>query len=160
MDNMELVELLVCKNDDILIKNVSLSSVANMYSLTIYDYLTLIKYLLKKNIKDAYIIKSMSLFKENSYYMTNTKILVTRNEYEKIKKLIFDFSYTCCSNIGIDKFKKLGLSSSSEIELEEQIFKKTDTYSCFYKKEDKWYQKISDVLIDEEDKQKKYKLIK
>ena len=164
MSKFELVELLTCKNNKILIEGMDLSTLTNMYYLSEYDFLTLLRFYFKSNIKniDSYIINDTytdEYLSKNIYNFKNGELLVSIDKYKEMKKKVFDFAYIYCSNIGNDNFKRLGIISSNEFELEYELTKKLDTYSCIYKKEDRWFQKISNILIDEEDKQKRFRLI-
>lgn len=171
MEKNEMKKLLSYEDKKILLDGFDLVDIANMYDLSIVNFLELFRYYLKEN--QAYL--------ESGYYIGATEvttlespdklpelkrigeILVPDYSYETMKKLIFDFAYTKCSNLGDNSFGCWGLSSveSWTTRFNYQLSEKNpQNYSCFYaSSKGGWNQKISKIKIDKEDQEKRYSLI-
>ena len=163
-----MTRLLTINNDKLMIEGYDLAEIANMYEFSVSDFLTLFSLYLKLNqdkLKGGY-----KLFNGKSEIFTPTttfetypygEILVANEEYEDMKRRIFDFAYINCSNIGETDFRWWGLDCAKEYDLERKIQMTGMTYSCIYRSmRSGWNQKVSDIAIDKIDQEKRYALLR
>lgn len=172
MEKKDLMKLLTVSDKKLMIEGEDLVEIANMYHLSVDNFLELFKYYLKENqalLESGYYIGSTEVtMLEDPSQLTTLKstgeILVPANGYEAMKKQIFDFAYTKCSNLGDSSFGCWGLSSVEawttrfSYQISDQNSK---NYSCIYaSSKGGWNQKVSNVPIDKVDQEKRYSLIK
>lgn len=167
--NME--KLLSYEDDKLIIEGRNLIDIANMYKLSVPDFLELFKLYLnftrKENgVKNCIInITEANIFTENissSEKKISGEILVPTESYEDMKKILFDFAYTKCSEYGNRYRDCWGLNNVETWEpaFASQLTKDEEVYSCIYKVSNGWNQLISDLSINQIDKEKMYSLIK
>lgn len=171
MEKQEMEKLLTYEDKKIILDGFNLVEIADMYHLSVVDFLSLFKYYLQEN----------QAFLESGYYIGSTEaalltdpmqpvtlktsgeILVPADGYEAMKKQVFDFAYTKCSNQGDNSFGCWGLSSVEAwtTRFTHQIKERNpEYYSCFYtSSRGGWNQKISKIKIDKEDQTKRYALM-
>ena len=169
MENKDLEKLITYKNGELLLDGFNLEKAANMFKFSVKDYLKLFKmYLIAKNdwVNDKYIIsyKERDVFDRNSniiYEKNNGVLLVSKDDYENMKKKAFVFAYKYCSDISRNNFIVHKLNEGSEKQLIKVIEICKENYSCIYKNSFYgWNQKVSPIKIDNEDLERRYSLIK
>ena len=171
MKKTEMTKLLTLENGKLMLDGYDLVEIANMYHLSVGAFFELLKYYFIVNqgqLRGELILTSTQneLTKPLKYVSdfidgSNKEILVDGEEYEDIKKRIFDFAYTYCSDVGDTKFDSWGLVYADEHKLKKCISNVGTTYSCIYRSFRKgWNQKVSNVPIDREDQAKRFALIK
>lgn len=171
MEKTEMLKLLSYEDNKILLDGYDLVEIANMYNLSVVNFLELFRYYLKENqalLESGYYIghTEATMLEDPSQLSTlktTGEILVPANGYEAMKKQIFDFAYTKCSNLGDSSFGCWGLSSVEAwtTRFSYQISERNPkNYSCFYtSSKGGWNQKISNIAIDKEDQEKRYSLL-
>lgn len=167
MENQELRKLLSYEKGKLMLEGHDLKELANMYHLSVYEFFTLFEmYLIRNNekLKGNCIIKEkreVILTPTSIQYPNNVEMLVSGEEYEDMKRKIFDFAYTKCSNLGDQAFDFWGLDCSEEYDLIRKINGSSSKYSCIYKSSRiGWNQKVSSLDIDIEDQEKRFALIR
>ena len=167
--NIEFKELLVYKNDRALLDGVNLAKVTNMYDMTEYDFLLLLKIYLRNNIdifKGAYIATRDTdtyIPKDPIYkirYTVGGKILVDEKAYEDYKRRIFDFAYTRCNALADKCNSKYIIKEGNELEVQREMDKEYDTYTCFYRSSGKvWNYLKSNIPIDRDEQERMYETL-
>lgn len=165
---MEMKKLISYENSKIFVEGERLSDVANMYYMTLSDYLDLCKFYLSlfdEEISYPYqLTQSSSQIKDAGCccrFVRHGGIYVLENGYEDLKKRLFDLAYMCCSEIN----DKEVIETRKNIELYDDDFRQSiihfgDTYtSCYKSLNGKWEQVITSTPIDIKDKEKRYSLI-
>ena len=90
--------LLTYDKKELLLDGLSLPEIANMHPKSIKDFTMYIEVLLlKENLNNYQVVKTKTYTTEN--YQANFELKVKEKEYDKIKELIFDFAFICCSNL-------------------------------------------------------------
>lgn len=170
MAKIEMESLLTYENGKLMLEGYDLVELANMHHTSVADFLELVRVYLnlrQSKLKGGYsivtsnteIFTPKSTFKE---YKSNGEILVNVEDYEDIKKGIFNLAYTNCSKHGDSNFQFWGLDNSSEQNLAYNLEKPYKTYTLIYRsfRTAKWNQKVSNIPIDVNDQEERYSQIK
>lgn len=172
MEKREMKQLLTYEDRKMIMEGEDLVQLANMYHLSVVDFLELFKLYLKfnqKSLVSGYSIATtdetrLTTPKEDFELKTYGEILVPEYGYEDMKKKVFDFAYTKCSEIGDKKYDHFGLSSAQVYSggFDTILTKENpEYYSCIYSSSHGgWNQKVSNVKINKEEQEKLYSLIK
>lgn len=170
MENMEMVKLLVYKNDKPYLDGVDLAKLTNMYYLTIYDFLFLMRIYFRNNTKNGFGAYTINTNEVDKYtpndpirkirYIVEGEILVEKASYEEYKKQIFDFAYTRCNALADRCFREYEIKEGTELDVQRKMSELKDTYTCFYKSSERsWNYMISDIQIDREEESKMYEVL-
>lgn len=177
MKSEEMVKLLEYKNDEIYLDGVELSKFTNMFYLTKYDFLLLIRMLFRNDVKNIdkkkcnnskdYIISvnEKDIFDKDDQvykirYIVEGEIYVNKGLFEYYKRKIFNFAYSRCSVIADSPCSKYALKEGNEIEAQKLMDEKAETYACFYRSSGKvWNYLVSNIRIDKVERNKMYDIL-
>lgn len=159
-----LVKLLTYKDDKLLIEGYDLMEIANMFELSVKDFLFYFKsYLLNLNS----IVPTCKISSENILHIQNNaelheykgEIIVEGSEYERLKRMIFDLAYTRFSNIKKEDIDRT--FSLDDYELVCNLINTHSNYRCIYKNSNfSNVIRLSNIPIDKNDQEKRYSLIR
>lgn len=168
MEKQELRKVLSYSQNKLMLAGYDLADLANMYHLSVHDFFYLFQMHLRANSDslkgECTIIDSVHEVispNTNAYFWNTSEILVPEDCYEDMVKRIFDFAYINCSNVGDTSFHHFGLDNGDKYALNKVIKNLEKKYSCIYQLRNYgWKQKISDVVIDEQDREERFALIR
>lgn len=171
MEKQGMIKILSYKDERLMLGGVYLNDIANMYNLSVREFLKLFSIYLnftrEYHLDSKYIINNT----ESIMFLPNVisgikkisgEILVSEENYDYFQRLIFDFAYTKCSNYGVEYFDFFEMSNTEAWEslFRTQLTKPAETYSCIYRSSDgNWDQKVSDLVINKVDQEKMYALV-
>ena len=177
MKSEEMVKLLEYKNDEIYLDGVDLSKLTNMFYLTKYDFLLLIRMLFRNDVKGIdkrkcnnsrdYIInvREKDIFDNDDpvykiKYVVEGDIYVNKGLFEYYRRKIFNFAYSRCSLIADSTSSEYVLREGNEIEAQNLMDEKTENYACFYRSSGKvWNYLVSNVRIDKQERNRMYNIL-
>ena len=169
MENIEMEKLLVYKNDKPLLDGVDLAKLTNMFYLTQYDFLLLLRIYLRDNIKEfkgAYtIMRETDMYIPDDpirkiRYSVEGEVLVDKRVYEDYKRKIFDFAYTRCNSLADKCCSEYIIKEGNELDVQKEISKKYNTYTCFYRSSGKvWNYLASNIPIDKDEQDRMYEVL-
>ena len=167
--NIEFEKLLIYKNDKAFLDGVNLAEFTNMYDLTQYDFLLLLKIYLRNNIKN--FKGAYTIIRETDTYIPHDPIYkirynvegyvsVDKKAYDDYKKKIFDFAYTRCNAIAGKSNSNYVIKEGNELQVQREMDKEYNTYTCFYRSSGKvWNYLESNIEIDREEQERMYNVL-
>lgn len=162
MNNYE--KLLTYKNGKLLIEGYDLGEIANMYEMSVENFLFFLRVYLSnsKELSNANCkiatSKMVTISGSGTLYESTGEVLVADSEYEKLKKIIFDLAYTKCSNIKSSGWDR---HYDNEELLAYYLTGNCGSYSCVTDKYPcGWVVKFSGMGIDRNDQEKRYSLLR
>lgn len=168
MNKEKLEKLVSFENNHIYIEGENLSHLANMYFMSVADYLDLCRlYLSVIDLELDYgyhLNQTSSQTKDGTCCCKFTRygeILVPESGYEDLKKKLFNLAYACCSDI---EGKEI-VETRKNIEVYDHDFGSNlanplNYSSCYKSLNGKWEQILTSSPIDLEDREKRYSIIK
>lgn len=101
----EYKSLLTYKKGTLLLEGKELTKYANMHPESINSFTKYIEILfLNRKYDDYQIIKTQTY--DSGEYIASFELKVKENVYEQLKETIFNFAYTCCSNVVEEDYDK------------------------------------------------------
>ena len=164
------MKLLTVSDKKLMIEGENLVELADMYDSSVQDFLKLFRlYLIanKNKLKSAvYLIDTSTteLISPNDDFQFKTRgeLLTTAEGYEDMKKRVFDFAYTMCSNTANESYTHLETNYNDWKICKILTDEEQEYYSCLYSssKPGMWCQKISNIRISKKHQAYKYAFIK
>lgn len=155
----EYLNLLTYKRGILLLEDKNLIEYANMCPTSINIFPQLIEYRLKnKNYTNYQIIKTETRNQETYNYHFELK--VKPNTYNKIRRMIFEIAYICCSNQTRTNLNTnwcgRELSLSTSLSISEDLYQGGLLHAIFPSTFEGYNIKTTNIRINEEDFQEQY----